>query len=136
MSIENTLERIAAALEGIERKLNPAEVPVSEDAAPKPKLARSAPKPSATTTSPTADTKEETPSGDQASEQPAASGTADDQSALTYEVDVKPLILKVGAQKGRDAVLKLFADYEVKNGQELTAEQWPDFIASANEVLG
>lgn len=127
MSIENTLERIAAALEAIERKLN-----ANEAAPEKPKPARSAAKPKAETTSSTADTSAETPS----SAGSPASDTDDIPSALGYEAHVKPLILKIGAQKGRDAILALLGEYGVKSGQELTSDQYVAFVASANEVLG
>lgn len=134
MSIENTLERIATALETLAgRTTQPAE------AAPeKTKPARSAAKPSAKDTSSTADTSEETPSGEVKDEQSDASGTDDTPpgATLDYEAEVKPLILKIGAQKGRDAILALLKEYGVSSGQALTADQYEAFVASAKEVLG
>ena len=127
MSIENTLERIATALEQIAGSHTR---PVEET----PKPARSAARPK--TTSPTADISEETPSGEVKDEQPPASATAEAPSSFDYEADVKPLILKIGAQKGRDAILSLLGEYGVKSGQELTEDQYEAFATSAKEVLG
>jgi len=135
MSIEATLERIAAALEAIANN-SPVLVPAADAAPEKPKRAPSAPKPSAETTSPTAGTKEETPSGEATGNQAVASDTAGDPSELTYEADVKPLILKVGGTKGRDAAIGLLNEFEVDKGDKLDPAQWPAFIARANEVLG
>lgn len=141
MSIENTLERIATALEQIAgNHTRPVEGTDETPAPEKPKRAPSAAKASEPKgTSPTDASQEQQPSGEAetpSAQEQAASSSGETQSDLSYEGDVKPLILKVGGTKGRDAAIDLLGEFDVDKGDKLDPAQWPAFIARANEVLG
>lgn len=57
-------------------------------------------------------------------------------AALTYEANVRPLALRLSAEKGRDALVALLAKFGVKKGQDLVPDQFPAFIDAANAALG
>lgn len=67
---------------------------------------------------------------------PASSSKPTASGALDYEKDVKPLVLKLGATKGRDAVVATFGTLGVAKGTELTAEQLPGARAAFEAALG
>lgn len=124
--IEEQLARMAAALEGIQAILAQGHAAADArgtDETPKPKASaqRAAKK---GTTTPTSTTEEVS--------EPIQQETIVD---IDYERDVKPLILKVGGTKGRDAALGLLAEFEVKGGTELKPDVYPAFIARAKELL-
>lgn len=54
---------------------------------------------------------------------------------LTYEKDVRPLAIKVAGKFGRDQLVALFTEFDVKAGPELKPAQFAAFIARCNEVL-
>ena len=72
------------------------------------------------------------PAVESAAAQPQASTVATE--SVTYE-QVKPLILKINAAKGREAAAGALAKFGVTKGPELKPEQYADFVAHANEVL-
>lgn len=75
-----------------------------------------------------------------ASSPAAASAAADVQAStaatepVTYD-QVKPLILKINADKGRNAAAAALSKFGVTKGPDLKPEQYAPFVAHANEVL-
>jgi hypothetical protein len=125
--IEQELARLSAAIEALNATLaqGHAAVDAREPTPEKPKPAQRAAKKE--TTTPTTTTEEAPASGDQETETSPVE--------IDYEKDVKPLILKVGGTKGRDAAVALLGEFDVKAGTALTADQYPAVIARANELL-
>lgn len=54
--------------------------------------------------------------------------------AVDY-TQVKAAVLSVHKTKGREAAVDLLAEFDAKNGSDLTEEQWAPFLARAEEVL-
>jgi hypothetical protein len=52
-----------------------------------------------------------------------------DGSAINYEEDIRPL-LRSKSLANRDKLVALLASHGVKTGQELTADQYPSFLAA------
>jgi hypothetical protein len=52
-----------------------------------------------------------------------------DGPAINYEEDIRPL-LRSKSLANRDALVALLAKHGVKTGQELTADQYPSFLAA------
>lgn len=106
-------------------------------AAPKPAAAPVAVGGPATAQAVVADAPEKT---DAASSPTAASAAADAQAStaatepVTYD-QVKPLILKINAAKGREVAAAALGKFGVTKGPELKPEQYAEFVAHANEVL-
>lgn len=106
-------------------------------AAPKPAAAPAAVGGPATAQAVAADAPEKT---DAASSPTAASAAADAQAStaatepVTYD-QVKPLILKINAAKGREAAAAALGKFGVSKGPDLKPEQYAPFVAHANEVL-
>jgi hypothetical protein len=75
-----------------------------------------------------------------ASSPAAASAEVDAQAStaatepVTYD-QVKPLILKINAAKGREAAAAALGKFGVTKGPDLKPEQYAPFVAHANEVL-
>jgi hypothetical protein len=78
---------------------------------------------------PTAPAKSETSS-------PAASQSPASGEALDYDKDVRPLVIKAGGVKGRDAMLELLAKFGVGKGSEVKPEQLPAFKADLEALIG
>lgn len=55
--------------------------------------------------------------------------------ALDYGKDVKPLLLKVSASKGRDALVGLLTKFGVAKGDLLPADKLSQVVSEANELL-
>lgn len=55
--------------------------------------------------------------------------------ALDYGKDVKPLLLKVSASKGRDALVGLLSKFGVQKGDQLPADKLGAVVAEVNELL-
>lgn len=66
---------------------------------------------------------------------PAASAGTSTGEALTYEKDVKPLVLKVGAAGKRDNLVELLKKFGVGKGPELPADKLPAFKADLEALL-
>ena len=70
----------------------------------------------------------------------AVSAAADAQAStaatepVTYD-QVKPLILKINAAKGREAAAAALGKFGVSKGPDLKPEQYAEFVAHAAEVL-
>lgn len=118
----------------------PAPAPVAAKeptAAPKPAAAPVAAAGPATAPAAEAAAPEKT---DAASSPAAASAAADAQAStaatepVTYD-QVKPLILKINAAKGREAAAAALGKFGVTKGPELKPEQYAPFVAHATEVL-
>lgn len=54
---------------------------------------------------------------------------------LDYEKDIKPKVLKLAADKGRDATAATMARFGVKKAPELNKSQWPEFVRFIDRVL-
>lgn len=134
--IEEQLARLSAAIEALNITIAQGHAAVDargrstgevqEDPKPKASAPRVAKK---EITTPTSTTEEASVSTETETTAEISSGDID------YERDVKPLILKVGGSKGRDAALALLAEFEVKGGTELEPDVYPAFIARAKELL-
>lgn len=109
----------------------------------KPKRARTAGKASEPETSPepTQPTAPE-PSSSEAeasSDETADAGTA--STAMSYEKDVRPLVLELTAKRGREATVQCLAGFETEDGKpvakgtELKAEDWQSFINAAQALI-
>lgn len=78
-----------------------------------------------------------------ASQPTAEAGQADAQAskpetsaALDYTKDVKPVVINAIKKGKRTEVTKLLDDMGTDHAEKLTPEQWPDFIAKVNELVG
>jgi hypothetical protein len=64
---------------------------------------------------------------------------ADDQptasAALEYERDVKPLVIRAGGAKGRDAVMALLSKFGVAKGPDVPADKLPAFKGELEALL-
>lgn len=83
----------------------------------------------------------ETPAPAAASPAPAApaaspASSTEPAASLDYEKDVKPLVVKLGATKGREAVLAVFEKLGVAKGPELKPEQLAAAAEAFNAALG
>lgn len=58
----------------------------------------------------------------------------DDGTTITYE-DVRGLILKLSAGDGRQEALAVLAEFGVKNGKDLKAEDWPSAYSKLSQAL-
>ena len=112
---------------------------VPADSTAKAVIAKAAEKPQATAegkeqASASATTK---PSGEQ-SASTASSSSAEPQSsgaALDYEKDIKPRVLLLSKEKGREATVATLGRFGVVKATELNADQWPEFLAYVNKVI-
>ncbi|MDE4917758.1 hypothetical protein ACUXAV_005102 [Cupriavidus metallidurans] len=75
------------------------------------------------------------------SSQPSAS-TAEKSSdetqpapALDYEKDIKPRVLLLSKDKGRDATIATLSRFGVAKATELNEDQWPAFLEFVNKVI-
>jgi len=66
---------------------------------------------------------------------PAPASTAATDEPLTYDKDVKPLILKISTTKSRDVLVAALGKFNVARGPELKPEQYAGFVAHARELL-
>lgn len=70
---------------------------------------------------------------------PAQTSSAPDEQPsgeeVTYDGHVKPAILQIAKDKGRDMVTALMQRYGATKGPELKAEQYADFVKDAQRVL-
>lgn len=62
-------------------------------------------------------------------------GPAAKKGGLDYKADVVPLMLEVISKCGRDELASVCARFGVINGQQLTAQQYPDFMVMLKESL-
>lgn len=90
------------------------------------------------TTQPTSAPETAGGAGEKAPQEEHASSSNSEGSAgdLNYEKDVKPLVIKVAAAKGRQAAVDLLGEFDASKGDEIDPARWPEFIERANEVLG
>jgi hypothetical protein len=93
---------------------------------------------------PTADSASSAPGATQATTAPKADAPAQTSSTpdvqpsgdeVTYDGNVKPAILQIAKDKGRDMVTALMQRYGATKGPELKAEQYADFVKDAQRVL-
>lgn len=67
---------------------------------------------------------------------PAAESPSEPSApAIDYAKDVKPLLLKVSASRGRDALINLLGSFGVAKGDQLPANKLPEVVAAVNELL-
>lgn len=66
---------------------------------------------------------------------PAAPAPAPVAEALDYVKDVRPLILRISKEKGRDTAVALLQKFGVAGGPDLKPEQLADFVAAATDAL-
>ncbi len=55
--------------------------------------------------------------------------------ALDYEKDIKPRVLLLSKDKGRDATIATLSRFGVAKATELNEDQWPAFLEFVNAVL-
>ena len=119
-----SIDEAIAYLQG--KSTTPATVKVDKPAA--------APKPQA---QPKAEAPAQAPAAaPSAPEAPAAStASSGEPASLDYDRDVKPLIVKLAASKGRDSVVAVLGKFGVAKGTELAAEQLADAKAALTAAL-
>ncbi|SPA25905.1 conserved hypothetical protein [Cupriavidus taiwanensis] len=116
---------------------------VPADSAAKAVIAKAAEKPQATVT--TTEGKEQAsasattkPSGEQSASTATSSSvaqTGDAPAALDYEKDIKPRVLLLSKEKGREATVATLGRFGVVKATELNADQWPEFLAYVDKVI-
>ena len=62
-------------------------------------------------------------------------GGTDQAEPLSYEKDVKPVLVKLAGAKGKDELTKLVKSFGVGKATELSAEQLPEVLEQANKLL-
>lgn len=87
------------------------------------------------TTASDAGAQTEAASGQSAQAESVADAGAQGGSALTYDGDIKPAVLKVSAKHGRPGVEKLLAGFSVANAKEVPEAKWPEFLAEIDKLL-
>lgn len=77
------------------------------------------------------------PSGEQSASTAASSSDAQtsDAPALDYEKDIKPRVLLLSKEKGRDATVATLGRFGVVKATELDPAQWPAFLEFVNKVI-
>ena len=60
---------------------------------------------------------------------------SEDDTALDYQTDIKPAVLKVSQKHGRPGVEKLLAPYNVTNAQQIPAEKWATLLTEIEAAL-
>lgn len=70
-----------------------------------------------------------------AAKQPAEPPKPTSTGALDYEKDVKPLVLRLAKEKGRDTVLGVLGEFKIAQANLLKPEQYGDFITACNKAL-
>jgi hypothetical protein len=73
--------------------------------------------------------------GDKINKAQADAKAKTEAPTLDYVKDVKPLLLKVSASKGRDALVSLLNEFGVDKGDKLPADKLPEVVAQVNELL-
>lgn len=85
---------------------------------------------------PQADTSAPAASSTKPVESPVETPKADAQAtALSYEKDVKPIVIKVGAAGKRDALVDLLKKFGVAKGPEVPADKLPAFKAELEALV-
>ncbi|WP_375199077.1 hypothetical protein [Cupriavidus metallidurans] len=76
------------------------------------------------------------------SSQPSAStaekssdATSSAAPKLDYEKDIKPRVLTLSKDKGRDATIATLSRFGVAKATELSEDQWPAFLEFVNKVI-
>lgn len=67
-------------------------------------------------------------------EEKAVEPIAEETPAVAY-TDVQAAVTKLAANKGRDAVVKVFDQFGVDHGSKLTEAQWGEAIAALADAL-
>lgn len=62
-------------------------------------------------------------------------GGTDQAEPLSYEKDVKPVLVKLAGAKGKDELTKLVKSFGVGKATELSAEQLPRVLEQATKLL-
>lgn len=80
--------------------------------------------------------------GAQAGSKSTGASAKNKEPELDYDADVKPLVLRVSKEKGRDVAVELLAEFTnpatgepCTKGQEIDPSDWPVFIEKATEIL-
>jgi hypothetical protein len=66
---------------------------------------------------------------------PKESTKTSETAEISYAKDVAPRVLKLAIAKGRTAALELLAKFKVEKAPQLTADQYPAFIAAADAAI-
>lgn len=127
IEIKLTFATVDEAIAYLQGKPTAAAVVEHKPAATKPGNAKPAGTPAAA-----APSAPETPAASTASSSAPETPAAD----LDYEKDIKPLIIKVGAVKGRDTVTSVMSALGVAKGPELKPAQFADAKAALEAALG
>lgn len=64
-----------------------------------------------------------------------AQGKAEEPAALDYEKDVKPRVLQLSKEKGRDPTVALLQRFGVQKATELKPEQYARFISDIDRIF-
>jgi hypothetical protein len=70
-----------------------------------------------------------------ATSKPEAGQDSPETETLDYEKQVKPFLVKVSQEKGREALIALLDKFGVKKGDQLPAAKLAAVLANANELL-
>jgi hypothetical protein len=54
---------------------------------------------------------------------------------LTYEADIKPLVIKLLKERGKDVVKDVLDYFFVTSASQVKQEDWPEFIAVVKKAL-
>lgn len=124
---------MAHQLAGID---TPADAPAAAvkvaDETSKPTAKAGAKKPAAEAVSAPSGAKQETTAPQAAAQEKTSSTSADE---VTYEGHVKPAILQIAKDKGRDVVAALLSRFGASKGPEVKPEHYADFHKDALRVL-
>jgi hypothetical protein len=66
---------------------------------------------------------------------PPPPAAAAKSGALDYEMDVKPLALRVAKDKGREKLVEILGTFKVAQANLLKPEQFGEFITACNKAL-
>lgn len=65
----------------------------------------------------------------------AQTSAAGETPSLDYDKDVKPRVLRLAAEKGRDKTAAALARFGIKRATELDKDRWPEFTTFLDKVL-
>jgi hypothetical protein len=132
--VADKLLALGTSLQTTPLPMNPV-MPEVRDAAPAPAKAKKAPAakaaepvvhtPDVVVTPPTA---EEEPTPEPAVEVPA-------MDRLDFDKDITPLVLRVVAEKSRDAVIEILGQFGAARASEVPEAQWPELLNALTDAL-
>jgi hypothetical protein len=123
-------DELAAHIAQLSGVKQPAVKEVAAPAAPKPEKT----KPPAVSPAPAAEPTPQASETAKPASLPASTPSAE-SGVLSYDADIKPLVIKVGATKGRDAVVAILGTFNAAKGTDVGADDLPAFKAALEHAL-